>query len=236
MSESSSSQESSTPQPRSDNLEKARLYTALAASSSATSGSESKSGRSSSWVASESVRQRNIVVQRERVENTTIPTPSVNLNQTFDFSLNIEQFKCADLSDDEVIEMYKDGRVFSQWVERWLTKKFPLIHVKGCKKYDHTDLNNENIKYEAKTFTPASGLSYAPSRDVGGGRTLNEEGAKERASNLIYTIVSNVNFPNIKVKFITGNDLMKKETELMKRKNEKIICKISLKHHDAFFA
>ena len=162
--------------------------------------------------------------------------PSVTLNQTFDFQLSTDDFKFAGLLHDEIVEMMKDGRVFSQWVERWLPKKFPLIHVKGCKKYDHTDLNNENIKYEAKTFTPASGLSYAPSGDTGVGRTLNEEGAKERASNLIYTIVSNVNFPNIKVRFITGDDLMKKETELMKRKDGKIKCKISLTHHDAFFA
>ena len=162
--------------------------------------------------------------------------PSVTLNQTFDFPLSIDDFKFSGLLEDEITEMMKDGRVFSQWVERWLTKKFPLIHVKGCKKYDHTDLNNENIKYEAKTFTPASGLSYAPSGDTGVGRTLNEEGAKERASKLIYIIVSNVKFPNIKVRFITGNDLMKKEIDLMKRKNEKIKCKISLKHHDAFFA
>lgn len=162
-------------------------------------------------------------------------TPSVTLNQTYDFQLHMDNFKCDELSEEEVIEMYKDGRVFSQWVERWLTKKFPLIRVNGCKKYDHTDLNDENIKYEQKTFTPASGLSYAPSGQTGVGRTLNETVAKERASDLIYIIVSNIHFPNIKVKFITGKDLMKKEIEIMKRKNEKIKCKISLKHHDTFF-
>jgi hypothetical protein len=163
-------------------------------------------------------------------------TPSVTLNKTFKFLFNTNEFKCAGLTEKEVIEMYKDGRVFSQWVERWLTKKFPLTRVTGCKKYDHIDLNNENIKYEAKTFTPASGLSYAPSGHTGVGRTIDETIAKERASNLIYIIVSNIDFPNIKVRFMNGNDLMQKEIELMKRKDEKIKCKISLTHHDTFFA
>jgi len=162
---------------------------------------------------------------------------NIIIGQTYEFSFDINEFKCVGLTQEEVIHMYKDGRVFSQWVERWLEKEFKeLTWVRGCKKYDFINSNNENIKYEAKTFTPASGLSYAPSGQTGVGRKIDEPVAKERASNLIYIIVSNIDFPNIKVRFMNGNDLMKKEIELMKRKDEKIKCKISLTHHDAFFA
>ena len=164
-------------------------------------------------------------------------TQEIILDETYDFSFDANEFRCPGLTQEEIIEMYRDGRVFSQWIERWMERTFPeLTRISGCKKYDFINSNDENIKYEAKTFTSASGLSYAPSGQTGVGRKIDEPIARERASNLIYTIVSNVNFPNIKIKFLHGNDLMKKETELMKRKDGKIKCKISLTHHDAFFA
>ena len=128
--------------------------------------------------------------------------------------------------------MYRDGRVFSQWIERWMERTFPeLRRISGCKKYDFINSNDENIKYEAKTFTSASGLSYAPSGQTGVGRKIDEPIARERASNLIYSIVSNVNFPNIKIKFLHGNDLMQKEIQLMNRTDQKLSAKFKITMH-----
>ena len=39
---------------------------------------------------------------------------------------------------------------------------------------------------------------------IGTGRTFNEELFKEKAQKLIYCIVSNINFPEIKIKFVKG--------------------------------
>ena len=84
---------------------------------------------------------------------------------------------------------------------------YPLIHVKGCKKYDHTDINDENIKYDQKTFT-ARGCKFMPSNMIGEGRIFNKDIFEEKAKKLIYIIVSNVNFPEIKIKFVKGIDLI----------------------------
>ena len=44
---------------------------------------------------------------------------------------------------------------------------------------------------------------------VGAGRKFNKEEFEVHAKKLIYCIVSNINFPEIKVRFMTGNDLLK---------------------------
>jgi hypothetical protein len=81
-----------------------------------------------------------------------------------------------------------------------------LIHVKGCKKYDHTDINDENIKYDQKTFT-SRGCKFMTSNMIGEGRKFNKEIFEEKAKKLIYIIVSNIHFPEIKVRFVKGYDL-----------------------------
>ncbi len=60
---------------------------------------------------------------------------------------------------------------------------------------------------------------------IGQGRTFNEEVFNEKASKLIYIIVSNVYFPQIKVKFIKGIDLIKTYQNGI----------IKFKDHDNFF-
>lgn len=123
------------------------------------------------------------------------------------YTHRIETFTFGNLSQEQIIEIYKDGRAFSHFVEPWLAINYPLIHVKGCKKYDHTDINDENVKYDQKTFT-ARGCKFMPSNMIGEGRTFNRDIFEEKAKGLIYIIVSNVNFPEIKVKFMRGIDLI----------------------------
>ena len=43
---------------------------------------------------------------------------------------------------------------------------------------------------------------------IGEGRTFNKEIFEEKAKKLIYIIVSNCNFPEIKIKFVRGIDLI----------------------------
>ena len=47
-----------------------------------------------------------------------------------------------------------------------------------------------------------------PSNMIGEGRTFNKEIFEEKAKKLIYIIVSNVNFPEIKIKFVKGIEII----------------------------
>ena len=121
----------------------------------------------------------------------------------------IDGFGFGNLQSSTIIEIYKDGRPFSHFIEPWLAINYPsLVHVKGCKKYDHTDIADENIKYDQKTFTSSGGCKFMPSNMIGEGRTFNKEIFEEKAKKLIYIIVSNCNFPEIKIKFVRGIDLI----------------------------
>ncbi len=123
------------------------------------------------------------------------------------YTHRIETFSFGNLSQEQMIDIYKDGRAFSHFIEPWLAINYPLIHVKGCKKYDHTDIKDDNIKYDQKTFT-SRGCKFMPSNMIGEGRTFNRDIFEEKAKGLIYIIVSNVHFPEIKVKFVRGVDLI----------------------------
>ena len=134
-----------------------------------------------------------------------IETNNIKHNTTYIHT--IEDFSFGNLPQSAVIDILKDCRPFSHFIEPWLAIHYPLIHIKGCKKYDHTDINNENVKYDQKTFTKA-GCKFMPSNMIGEGREFNKEIFEEKAKQLIYIIVSNVNFPEIKIKFVKGIDLI----------------------------
>lgn len=134
-----------------------------------------------------------------------IETNNIKYNTTFTHIL--DNFSFGNLPESVLIDILKDGRPFSHFIEPWLAIHYPLIHIKGCKKYDHTDINDENIKYDQKTFTKA-GCRFMPSNMIGEGRKFNKEIFEEKAKQLIYIIVSNVNFPEIKIKFVKGVDLI----------------------------
>ena len=146
----------------------------------------------------------------------------IEYNKTLIYTIN--NFCFDNLSQSKVIKKFKDGRVFSHFIELWLEDKFPLIHVEGCKEYDFIDVTDENIKYDQKTFT-SGGSKFMPSNMIGTGRKFNKELFEEKAKNLIYIIVSNINFPEIRVKFVKGVELIV---------DYPTGC-IPLKDHDKFF-
>jgi hypothetical protein len=132
-------------------------------------------------------------------------TTPIQYNTTYVHT--IEDVRFGNLPQEAVVHMMKDGRLFSHFIERWLAINYPLTYITGCKTYDHTDLHDESIKYDQKTFT-LRGCKFMPSNMIGEGRKFNQEVFEEKAKQLIYIIVSNVNFPEIKVRFVRGVDLI----------------------------
>jgi hypothetical protein len=120
---------------------------------------------------------------------------------------NLAEFSFGNLPSQMIIEIFKDGRPFSHFIEKWLSLNFDLIHIGGCKAYDFVHENDENIKYDQKTFT-VRGCKFMPSNMIGEGRKFDKEIFETKAQNLNYIIVSNVNFPEIKIKFVKGTDLI----------------------------
>jgi hypothetical protein len=138
-------------------------------------------------------------------ENNLEIIENIKYNTTFTHTL--EKFSFGNIPESIIIETYKDGRAFSHFIEPWLAVNYPLLHIKGCKKHDHTDVNDENVKYDQKTFTKR-GCKFMPSNMIGEGRTFNKEIFEEKAKKLIYIIVSNIYFPEIKIKFVRGVELI----------------------------
>ena len=118
-------------------------------------------------------------------------------------------------------DLFEDGRIFSHFMERVLAQDYDLTHISGCKGHD---LEGADIKYEHKTFTK-NGCKFMPSNMIGVGRTFDAATFHEKAKQLTYVICSNVRFPEIKIRFMKGTDLIS-----LYPKGE-----IKSKDHDAFF-
>ena len=148
---------------------------------------------------------------------------SVELNKTFRHT--ITNYGFGNLPDEICVETFKDGRAFSHFIEPWLAQNYPLNHVKGCKKYDFTDQAYPDTLYDEKTFTRSGGCWYCPSNMLGQGRTFDKDVFIEKTKKLVFCIVSNIDFPHIKVRFVTGTELVEKYPT----------GKIPLKDHIKFF-
>lgn len=155
-------------------------------------------------------------------QSQEINHPSVELNTTFTHVIDNVSF--GNLSKDVIFEFFKDGRPFAHFIEPWLSENYPLQHVTGCKKYDFLDPADSSIIYDEKTFTKG-GCCFRPSNMLGQGRKFDKTVFEEKTKKLIFCIVSNVNFPEIKVKFVKGTDLLVKYPS----------GKIPLKEHVEFF-
>lgn len=152
----------------------------------------------------QTIQETNQPIQ-ETIQETN--QPSVELNKTFIHTLTNISFD--NLPENIITEILKDGRAFSHFIEPWLSQHYPLKHVKGCKKHDFEDLNYAEILYDEKTFTNG-GCKFYPSNMIGEGRKFDKNIFLEKAKKLIYIIVSNINFPEIKIKFVRGTDLVDK--------------------------
>ena len=148
---------------------------------------------------------------------------SIELKKTY---IHILKNICFDNLDKSIIEkILKDGRAFSHFIEKWIENNYPLDHVEGCKQFDFIDRENQDIKYDEKTFT-SRGCSFCPSNMLGQGRKFDKEVFENKSKKLIFCIVSNINFPEIKIKFIKGEDLIINYP----------LGKIPIKDHDIFFS
>jgi hypothetical protein len=111
----------------------------------------------------------------------------------------------GDLTNEELIECYKDGRQSAPLMERQLVKWFPELTYVNQKGYDHIDKIGK--KYDHKSFTN-SGLHFAPSTMIGSGRSIDKSVAKTHALKTNYICCDITNFPKVKVIFKTGSDLI----------------------------
>lgn len=150
---------------------------------------------------------------------------AITYNQTFTKTCPVEKIRFGNLSLETLIELFKDGRVFSHFIERDLELDYPIKHVPGCRDHDFIDLSDESIKYDQKTFTE-HGCDFTPSNMKGQGRKFDKAVFDEKSRHLTYIIVSNVNFPEIKVRFVKGDELSARYPRGV----------IALKDHDAFFS
>tara|TARA_Y100000389_G_scaffold199071_1_gene236756 strand:+ start:1838 stop:2299 length:462 start_codon:yes stop_codon:yes gene_type:complete len=149
---------------------------------------------------------------------------SVALNTTTVHT--ITKFGFCGLTRSACIEVFKDGRVFSHFIEKWLAMHYLIDHVPGCKSHDFTDRVNTEILYDEKTFTKSKGgCRFCPSSMIGAGRKFDKAKHEEHCSKLIFCFVSNINFPEIKVKFVPGIELMQQYPKGY----------IPLRDHDLFF-
>lgn len=129
----------------------------------------------------------------------------MELNTTY--GMRISDCSFDNLSGEVVEQIFKDGRHLSPFMEQLVCQKFGLTHVSGCKGHDMIDPGNPEIKYEQKMFTP-NGCKFMPSSMVGVGRTFDPAIFAEKAAKLIYIIVSNVAFPDVKIRVVSGTDML----------------------------
>ena len=132
---------------------------------------------------------------------------SIQLNTTFTHTLSNIGFDY--LPQDVVNNIMKDGRVFSHLIEKWISLEYPLEHIEGCQAYDFIDGNFPETKYDEKTFTK-KGCSFCPSNMLGQGRKFDKDIFEEKTKKLVFCIVSNIDFPNIKIRFVKGSELLLK--------------------------
>jgi len=129
----------------------------------------------------------------------------IKLNKTYDFC--IDEVSFGNIPPHRIHEFFKDGRVASFFLEEQLPHWFPeLTRIEGNKDHDHVD--TEGKKYDAKNFTKY-GLSFMPSNQMGAGRKFDEAIAHEKALKLIYICCDIIDFPNIRVRFAKGSELIK---------------------------
>tara|TARA_Y100000389_G_scaffold195591_2_gene227240 strand:- start:3464 stop:3919 length:456 start_codon:yes stop_codon:yes gene_type:complete len=130
---------------------------------------------------------------------------NININKTDTYNMSHCNFD--NLPIEMINSIFKDGRVFSHFMEVWIAQNYGLDHVKGCKDHDLVDKNDPSIKYEVKTFTKR-GCNFCPSNMLGQGRTFDNTVFVEKTKKLIFCITSNIHFPEVKIKFIHGTDLI----------------------------
>lgn len=144
----------------------------------------------------------------------------IKYNHTYEFKVSASFDK---IPNEIINKMFKDGRVASKFLENILPIWFDDLEFVDAHGYDHVRKSN-NRKLDAKCFTK-SGLTYAPSNMQGSGRKIVNEVAHEHANEIDYIACDIIDFPSVKVRFVSGSDLVDKYPT----------CKIKPNQRDEFF-
>jgi hypothetical protein len=110
------------------------------------------------------------------------------------------------LSQSVVNQLFKDGRAASPFLERQLELWFPDLTFVDGRGYDHVDTVFQ--KYDAKCFTKR-GAKFCRSNMQGQGRSVNEEKLWKHAVDMVYIFCDIVDFPQVRVVYKKGSDLLK---------------------------
>jgi len=133
-----------------------------------------------------------------------MPNQPIEFNKTY--TMTLKNISFGDFPPEILNEMFKNGSLFSHFGERIIANEFDLKHIIGCKDHDLVDQTDSTIKYDEKTFTKG-GCKFMPSSMIGTGRKFDKAIFDEKSKNMIYVIVSNINFPEIKIRFVKGPEL-----------------------------
>lgn len=129
----------------------------------------------------------------------------IKYNKTYKYTIQNVSF--GNLSRAALIRIFKDGRYVSPLIEEHLTIWFPgLTRIEGNKDHDHVD--KKGIIYDAKNFTK-NGMMFMPSNQIGASRKYDPKITEQKANKLIYICCDVVDFPDVKVRFIPGKQLIK---------------------------
>jgi|TARA_B100002019_G_scaffold238624_1_gene213783 hypothetical protein len=112
-----------------------------------------------------------------------------------------------DLEEEDLYELFRDGRTSSRFLERQVPKMFAQFEYVDGKGYDW--IREQLKKVEGKCYTKG-GCNFAPSAMVGSGRKVVPSEVKEHIEecDLDYIIMDIVEFPTVHFRFIKGKDLI----------------------------
>ena len=138
------------------------------------------------------------------LDSTTLP--EINYDEVYQFDLT-SQVKFWKLPQEEVFELFRDGRTASRFLERMVSRLFADFKYVDEKGYDW--LRKMIEKVEGKCVTK-NGCKFAPSAMVGSGRKIIPEEVKEHIedNNLDYILMDIVEFPLVRMRFVKGSDLI----------------------------
>lgn len=133
-------------------------------------------------------------------------------NTTYTF--RIHQFAFGDLKNNDLLDLFFDGRVSSKFLEKHIPLWFPTLSFVDKTGYDFIDSSQKaktegRDKIDQKAFTKR-GANYAPSGMIGVGRKVNLEAFSAHAENISYCFTDITKFPEVRVCFWTGKDLINK--------------------------
>jgi hypothetical protein len=131
---------------------------------------------------------------------------SVEYNKIYYFDLT-GQVQFGNMPEEEIYELFRDGRVASKFLEHTIPAWFPELEFVDQDGYDHVDRATGQKKFDLKGFTKG-GASYAPSNMIGAGRKIVIEELHSHANIIDYIFSDITEFPKVRIIFKHGTDLV----------------------------